>query len=230
MKKVAVLQSNYIPWKGYFDLMAAVDEFILYDDVQFTKNDWRNRNKIMTPKGVDWLSIPVRQERLGQKISETRIVDARWPVKHWKAICQNYSKASCFRSFCEPLEALYKQAVGVDLLSDVNAQFLKAIAGMMGIKTRISSCSDYVLKGDRMERLVSLCSQAGADVYLSGPAARSYLEESMFTTKGMAVEWFDYSGYTEYDQLFPPFEHGVSVIDLLLNAGHSFGQYMKVVK
>ncbi|MDP3009539.1 MAG: WbqC family protein [Methylococcales bacterium] len=230
MKKIAILQSNYIPWKGYFDMIAAVDEFILYDDVQFTKNDWRNRNKIKTPSGVQWLSIPVRQERLDQKISETKVSDRRWADKHWKTIKQNYSRAEGFSTYSSIIAETYQQASELEFLSDINLLFIRTICKLANIQTTISLCTDYNLIGDRMSRLVSLCEQASASVYVSGPAAKSYLDEDAFLKFGITVEWMDYSGYKEYPQLYPPFEHGVSMIDLLFNLGLQYSSYMKFVK
>jgi hypothetical protein len=227
MKKVAILQSNYIPWKGYFDMIAAVDEFIIYDDVQFTKNDWRNRNKIKTPNGVQWISIPVRQERLDQKISETKVSDRRWADKHWKTLKQNYGRAAGFSTFAPILAETYQHAAELELLSDINLLFIRTLCKLTHISTKISLCTDYNMEGDRMSRLINLCEQASATVYISGPAAKSYLQEDDFAKSGMTVEWMDYSGYNEYPQLYPPFEHGVSMIDLLLNTGTGFSPYMK---
>jgi len=218
-KRVAILQSNYVPWKGYFDLIHSVDEFIVYDEVQYTKNDWRNRNRIKTQAGVQWLSIPVRQERLEQKICETRIADPRWAERHWRAIANSYARAGYFDRYAATVEAWYREAGACELLSDINVLFIRAVCATFGISTRITSTRDYVLQGDRVERLVNICRQAGADVYLSGPAARDYLDEACFTEAGMRVEWMAYDGYPEYSQLFPPFVHGVSILDLLLNVG-----------
>ncbi|MGM3275645.1 WbqC family protein [Ralstonia sp. 24A2] len=226
-KKIAILQSNYVPWKGYFDLIRTVDEFILYDEVQYTKNDWRNRNRIKTQSGVKWLSIPVRQERLEQKISETRVVDSRWAALHWKSIAGNYARAPYFGQYAAMVEAWYGEAAACELLSDINALFIRAICTTLGITTRITSSRDYDLSGDRVERLVSICKQADADVYLSGPAARGYLDETRFTEVGMRVEWMSYDGYPEYPQLFPPFEHGVTILDLLFNVGPEHAAFMK---
>lgn len=227
MKKIAIVQSNYIPWKGYFDLIAAVDEFIIYDDVQFTKNDWRNRNKIKTPNGIQWLSIPVRQERLDQKISETKVSDRRWADKHWKTIKQNFSKAPGFPLYSSALSEAYHKAAEMEDLSAINLLFIKTVCELLNIKTKISLCKDYRMTGDRIQRLVSLCKQAAASVYISGPAAQHYLDEEAFAVAGIDVEWMDYSGYNQYPQLYPPFEHGVSIIDLLLNAGQKTQSYMK---
>ena len=227
MKKIAILQSNYIPWKGYFDMIASVDEFIIYDDVQFTKNDWRNRNKIKTSSGMQWLSIPVRQERLDQKISETKVSDRRWADKHWKTIKQNYSRADGFSIYSSVIAETYQQAAELEFLSDINLLFIRTICKLANIQTTISLCTDYTLTGDRIARLVNLCQQASANVYLSGPAAKSYLDEDAFAKADIILNWMDYTGYKEFSQLYPPFEHGVSMLDLLFNLGLQHSTYMK---
>ncbi|MGZ4994182.1 MAG: WbqC family protein [Methylobacter sp.] len=228
MKKIAIVQSNYIPWKGYFDMIAAVDEFIIYDDVQFTKNDWRNRNKIKTPTGIQWITIPVRQEKLGQKISQTKVSDRRWAEKHWKSLKQNYSRAEGFSTYSSAIAETYQEASELEFLSDINLLFLRTICKLIKIQTTISICTDYTLVGDRITRLVNLCEQASANVYLSGPAAKSYLEEDAFIKSGVTVEWMNYTGYREYPQLYPSFEHGVSIMDLLFNVGSQHSFYMKL--
>jgi hypothetical protein len=227
MKKVAILQSNYVPWKGYFDLIAAVDEFVIYDEVQFTKNDWRNRNKIKTRNGVEWLTIPVRQERLEQKISETKVIDGRWSLKHWKAIANSYARAQYFKLYAPVIEDLYSRAGQLEFLSEINLLFIQRICELLTITTKITSSRQYDLSGDRVGRLVSVCGQVGAGTYLSGPAAKSYLDESLFDASGIRVEWMSYDGYAEYPQLFTPFEHGVTILDLLFNAGPQSKSYMK---
>jgi len=226
-QKIAIVQSNYIPWKGYFDMIAAVDEFILYDAVQFTKNDWRNRNKIKTRSGTQWITIPVRQEMLGQTISETRISDMRWSDKHWNMLLHNYSRAKHFDAYAPSIKAIYQEAREVESLSGVNLLFIRKLCSLLGIETRITSCTDYDLAGNRVERLVSICRQAGATTYLSGPAAKDYLDEELFAEAGIGVEWMDYSGYAIYEQLYPPFEHGVTILDLLFNAGPLHKMYRK---
>ena len=227
-RKVAILQSNYVPWKGYFDLIRSVDEFILYDEVQYTKNDWRNRNRIKTQTGVQWLTIPVRQDRLGQKISETRVVDSRWAARHWRTVVNNYARAPHFEKYAAMVEAWYSEAGACELLSDINAFFIREVCAIFGITTHITSSRDYELEGDRVERLVGICRQAGADIYLSGPAASDYLDETLFTNAGVRVEWMQYDGYPEYPQLFPPFAHGVSILDLLFNVGPEHAAFMRV--
>lgn len=226
-KKVAIVQSNYIPWKGYFDLINFADEFILYDDVQYTKRDWRNRNKIKTPDGLMWLTIPVEVKgKYFQKINETVISDPRWYQKHWKAIVHNYSNAQYFSEYREIFEDLYLSS-NERYLSQVNYRFLSVICKFLGIDTKLLWSTDYNLAGGKTERLVSLCKQAKATEYLSGPAAKDYVDEELFRNEGMVLRYMDYSGYPEYNQLFPPFKHQVSIIDLIFNEGPDATKYMK---
>jgi hypothetical protein len=226
-KKVAVVQSNYIPWKGYFDLINSVDEFILFDDMQFTVRDWRNRNRIKSRNGLMWLTIPVEVKgKRFQKICETVISDTGWNRRHWKSIVHNYSNARCFATFREKFEDFYLSS-NEKLLSQVNYKFLKGICAMLGIRTKISWSMDYDLIEGKTERLIYLCKQVHATEYLSGPTARGYIDEEEFRREGIAVQYMDYSGYLEYTQLFPPFEHRVSVIDLIFNEGSNAPKYMK---
>jgi hypothetical protein len=226
-KTVAIVQSNYIPWRGYFDLINSVDEFILYDDMQYTIRDWRNRNIIKTANGPLWLSIPVQVKgKYFQKIKDTIVSDPQWAGRHWATIRHSYSKAKCF-SACKDLFAeLYEQNEELSL-SLINHRFICAICRFLGINTRISWSMDYEVAGEKTEKLVNLCKQAGATHYLSGPAARSYLVEDCFKEQGITVSFMDYSGYPEYNQLYPPFEPAVSVVDLILNEGAEARAYLK---
>lgn len=226
-KRVAVVQSNYIPWKGYFDLINLVDEFILFDDARYTRRDWRNRNRIKTQHGPAWLTLPVRVKGgyFVQKIKDTVISDPNWNHLHWETIVHSYSKARHFQTFRDQFEELY---LGVDseFLSCINYRFLAAICGMLGIRTKISWSMDYSLVDGKTERLLHLCRQAGATEYVSGPSAKAYLDEQLFRAAGIAVRYIDYAGYPEHGQLFPPFEHAVSIIDLLFNEGPDSTRYM----
>jgi hypothetical protein len=228
MKKVAIVQSNYIPWKGYFDLINAVDEFILYDDVQFTRRDWRNRNLIKTPRGLEWLTIPVNVKgRFLQKICETGINDPGWRAQHWSTLVHNYAKAPYFSLYRPQLEPLYLE--NADLrLSAVNYRFICAICAILGIRTRLSWSMDYhPLKEGKTERLAELCRRVQGTHYLSGPAARDYLEPQVFDAAGISLSFFDYAGYPQYPQRFAGFEHGVTVLDLLFNVGADAPRFMK---
>lgn len=225
-KRVAILQSNYIPWKGYFDLINSVDEFILFDQVLYTKRDWRNRNKIKTAHGELWLSIPVKVKgRFTQRIEETEVSSQSWREEHWKSLVFHYGKAPFFNEFKAEFEKLYLGSEETNL-SRINYSFLTAINSILNIRTKISWSSDYQFIDGKSERLLSLCEQAKATLYLSGPAAKSYLDETIFHAAGIDVAWMDYTGYPEYPQFHPPFQHGVSVLDLLFHTGRNASQYM----
>lgn len=228
-KKVAILQSNYITWKGYFDLIAAVDEFIFYDEMQYTKNDWRNRNKIKTPSDLIWLTIPVENNKhLDRKINETKIVDKKWAKKHWQTITQFYSKTLFFNKYKDIFADLYHECENENLLCTVNYKFITAINKILAITTKLSYSTDYKLIDGKTERLVDLCKKANASEYISGPAARDYIDEKLFADANIKLTWFDYAGYPEYPQLHPPFTHYVSILDLLFNCGTDARKYMKV--
>lgn len=229
-KKVAIVQSNYIPWKGYFDLIAAVDEFILFDDMQYTRRDWRNRNQIKTPQGLQWLTVPVKVKgKYHQKIRETEIDGDSWTEKHWKALEQNYRRAPCFEEIKDLMKSLYLENSS-KYISELNRQFIEKICGYLGIGTKLSNSWDYIVEEGKSERLASLCKQAGGNEYISGLAAKGYIEEDAFTDKGIKLSWFDYSGYPEYPQLWGNFTHNATILDLLFNCGDKSSNYMKFVK
>jgi hypothetical protein len=226
-KRVAISQSNYLPWKGYFDLINSVDEFILFDDMQYTRRDWRNRNRIKTPQGTCWLTIPTDVKgKYFQKICETKVSDPGWATDHWKSIRQFYSRARYFQDYHKVLEELY---LGCDetSLSSINYRFLKAFCGLLGIATVLTWSMQYTMPEGKTERLVGICKQAGATTYLSGPAAKDYIEPELFASEGIELVYFDYAGYAPYNQLYPPFVHEVSMVDLLLNEGSNAPQFMK---
>jgi len=227
MKKVAILQSNYIPWKGYFDLINMVDEFIIYDEMQYTRRDWRNRNKIKTSQGLLWLTIPVEVKgKYFQKINETLVSDNDWAKQHWASIKQFYSKAKYFNEYKDRFEEFYLNN-SEKYLTGINCTLIDLVNKILGIETKISMSSDYQLSDGKTERLVNLVQQANGTEYISGPAAKDYIDEKLFDDAGIKLSWMDYSGYKEYTQLFPPFEHGVSVLDLIFNEGSDALKYLK---
>lgn len=227
-KRIAIVQSNYIPWKGYFDLIAAVDEFILFDDMQYTRRDWRNRNQIKTPTGVQWITVPVQVKgRYHQRIRDTAIDDAGWARRHWVTLVQNYRHAPFFEEVSALIAPLYATGRFTEL-TDLNQTGLALICGYLGIGTRITHSWDYDLIEGKSERLAHLCAQAGGTVYVSGPAARTYLDEAAFAARGIEVSWFDYAGYPEHPQLWGAFTHGVTILDLIFNCGRDAPRYMKL--
>lgn len=228
-RTVAIVQSSYIPWRGYFDLIGLADEFVLYDDAQYTKRDWRNRNRIKTPQGLQWLTIPVQVKgKYLQRICETQIESPDWAARHWKAFVHNYASAPHFDRYRAFFEELY---LGSEerFLSAINRRFLEAICGLLGIETTFTWSTDYGGEGTKTERLVDLCRQARATVYLSGPRAKEYMDESLFDEAGIKLTYMDYSGYPEYPQLHPPFDPAVTVLDLLFNTGEDAPRYLKSV-
>lgn len=226
MSKVAISQSNYIPWKGYFDLINSVDHFVFYDTAQYTKNDWRNRNKIQTFNSLAWITIPVYQHSLEQTILDTKVANIKWGKKHWQTIRQAYSKAPYFKDYKEIFEDAYLQQE-FTFLSEINFHFIKVINALLGITTKLHWSSDFQLNEERSERLLGICQQLKSDVYVSGPAAKEYLNEELFLNNNVKVEWMDYSGYPEYEQMHDPFEHGVTILDLIFNEGPNAKNFMK---
>lgn len=225
-KTVAIVQSCYIPWKGYFDLIQSADAFVLYDDVQYTRRDWRNRNRIKTSRGSHWLTIPVHVKgRYHQRICEVTISDSGWALQHWKSIRHAYARAPYFTRYAEELEALYRDCDDTSL-SAINERFLRAMCAWIGITTPILRSDTFTLPDDRTDRLIEICRQMNATHYLSGPSAKVYIDETRFSDAGIGVIWMDYGGYPEYPQLYSPFIHEVSALDLLLNTGPDAPRYM----
>lgn len=220
MKKVAVLQSSYLPWKGYFDIIHDVDEFIFYDDVQYTKNDWRNRNSIKTQNGKAWLTVPVGSS-LDRRVCDVELFDQRWQKKHWRSLCQYYKKAPYFSLYSQELEKVFLQMEWRNL-SELNQYLIKLISNrFLQIDTLFRDSRDFNLVGSKQERLLSLLQAVGATVYVSGPAAKDYIDDDFFNAAGVSIVWKDYFGYPEYSQDYPPFDHNVSILDLLFHEGQN---------
>jgi hypothetical protein len=226
-KRAAILQSCYIPWKGYFDIIGMVDVFVIYDDVQYSKNHWHNRNLIKTQHGLKWLTVPVsKTDGAHQTIDRMRVAGA-FAQKHWETINQAYARAPFYGLYRDKFAALYREAADLERLSALNELFLKAISAELGFETEFVWSSELAVPEGRTERLVEICRKVGATTYLSGPSAASYLETTQFDAAGIGVEWMDYTGYPQYQQLHGGFEHGVSIIDLLMNAGPEARRFMK---
>jgi hypothetical protein len=223
--RVAIVQSSYIPWKGYFDLIRAADEFVLLDNVQFTIRDWRNRNRIKTQHGPIWLTLPVHAH--GRPlIADVAVSDPTWGERHWRSIRANYGKTPWFSTYAPRLEPLFRTPVSA-LLSEINRSLLECVCTLLGIGTRFRWSTEFTTRRDRTERLVDICAATGAREYLSGPSARGYLDVEVFRAAGIDVTFVDYESYPEYEQPYPPFEHQVSVLDLIFCTGPRALEYMK---
>lgn len=223
-KRVAVIQSSYIPWKGYFDIIHDVDLFVFYDCVQFTKNDWRNRNKIKGPEGERWLSIPVGKT-ISRLIHEVELPEPSWKDSHLMSMKQSYRRAPFFKEVFPHIEDIYKSAPS-DTLSRFNRASTERICReFLGIGAQFASSLDYGLEGKKEGRLESLLTQVGTTHYVSGPSARSYLNADSYKHLGISVEFKDYD-YPTYKQLSEPFTHAVSIVDLLFNLGPGAGAHI----
>ena len=230
-KTVAMVQSNYIPWKGYFDMINMADLFVFYDDVAFTKDDWRNRNRIKTKDGLQWLTVPCGPPH-GRLICEVEIRDDGWQRKHWSRIHHAYSRARHYDEYRERFEERYIERQWMTL-SELNQDLIKWIArGLLGISTEFGDSRDYSIAPDRTResRWIEILQRIGTDRFIIGPSARNYLDprkEAEVARAGIELVWMDYSNYPEYGQLFPPFAHEVSIIDLIFNEGPDAPRYMK---
>jgi hypothetical protein len=215
---LVVLQPGYLPWLGYFDLLKKADVFVHYDDVQFDKHGWRNRNRVKGPKGAIWLTVPVLHSgRLGQSILDVEIDDRQdWRRKHLSTISQLYARAPFIDALLPRLRDIIKRAW--PRLVDLDLALIDWLAAEIGIRTPRHRTSGLDIGGDRNERLVNLCHCFGATRYLSGEAARDYLDEARFAAAGIEVVWHNYSHPT-YAQQHGEFVPYLSVLDLLLNVG-----------
>lgn len=217
-KKVVVLQSNYIPWKGYFDLINDADVFCFYDEVKYTKNDWRNRNKIHSKNGLHWLSIPIDKNAVKLKISEVKFRDHLWQEQHFNTLWLSYKKAPFFNQL-EPFLLDFYKNKNWESLSEFNQYSIEKISDFIGISTIFVNSLDYDLKKDRVNRLITLVMDLGATEYISGPSAKVYLKdfEYLFESNNIKISYKNYDDYPSYKQLSEPFENYVSIVDLLAN-------------
>jgi len=225
--KIIITQSNYIPWKGYFTSMKEATHLVLYDDMQYTKRDWRNRNKIITQKGPTWLSIPVNVKgKYHQKINEAKVNDIEWSSKHWSVIKQNYKKAPCFDTYGKVFEDIYLNKLkNLHFLSDINRTILQSCVELLDIDITIVDSREFDLQGGKTEKLVNICKELNAESYFTGPAAKAYMSEELFENEGIKVKYYDLQGFPEYQQLWDGFDHFVSIVDMFMNLGKDTIKY-----
>jgi hypothetical protein len=222
--KIGTIQSNFLPWRGYFDFIREVDLFIIHDDVQYTKGDWRNRNKIKTPRGPEWITVPVHYRQSSQLIEETEIDYSKpWARNMLNRIKVSYQKAPCFEPYFSELSDLLMEPA--ETISDLNYRLLKWGCAHLEIKTPLTFSREYHPEGTKTERLIGLLEKVGATSYLSGPSAKAYIKPELFEQAGIHLEYQVYD-YPEYEQLYPPYEPAVSVIDLLFMFGKESKAYL----
>jgi len=220
-KIIAIIQSNYIPWKGYFDIINAVDTFVLYDECQYTRRDWRNRNRIKCPQGVAWLTIPVRNKgNIHSPINRIELDGVAWIDKHLASFRHHYAKAKGFSELWPKVEAAYDSCRNETMLSAVNHRLLLHVCELLSIDTPVIwSHSIEQKQTDPTLRLIEICEALQSTTYISGPAARNYLDETIFAARGIDVVWMNYDNYPQYPQVHPPFRHDVTALDALFNMG-----------
>lgn len=219
MNNIIITQSNYIPWKGYFSVMRKATHFVVYDEMQYTKRDWRNRNKLITINGPKWLTIPVKVKgKYYQKISETIIDDVNWGINHWNFIENNYRNAPYFDEYKKYFQDIFLNSKN-EKLSDINILFIKQIIKLLNININVIDSSEFVLKGDKTEKLLNICLELNASKYFTGPAAKNYMNENIFYENNIEIEYNNYSGFPEYKQQWNGFDHYVSILDMFFNLG-----------
>jgi hypothetical protein len=224
--KLAVLQSNYIPWIGYFDLISSVDQVVILDSVQYTKNDWRNRNILIGPNGPFWLTIPIlRPYGLATAIDETLIANDSWARRHSKSVDQVLSRRPHWSIYQEMFHDAYLSVEGIRSLSEVNLSFMRLILNCFGVSTDwISDRSLQVDETNPTLRLIRICRAIGADEYVTGPAGMNYMDTDAFKQHGIRLNIFRYPSYGPYPQSLDSFTPKVSVLDFLANNSFNFVQ------
>lgn len=225
---VVILQPSYIPWRGYFHQIFRADVFVFYDDVQYDKHGWRNRNQIKTSQGKQWLTIPVHSHGVteGFPINQVQIDWSKpWAKNHWKAILFSYGRAPFFHQYAPLVESYYHRHD--ELISDFTIDFTQALVRELGnTHTRFLRSSELTGNtGQKTDRLVQILKQVGGTHYISGPSAQDYIEVEKFTVAGITLEYIVYD-YPEYPQLYPPFDPQVSILDLLFMTGRQALDYI----
>jgi hypothetical protein len=226
--KCVILQPSYVPWRGYFHQIQKADTFVFYDDAQYDDRGWRNRNRVKTEQGTRWLTIPVFSQ--GVQVTHTPIRDVRiswdrpWARKHWETIRHSYSRAPHFARYAPLLQDFYSRRG--DNLADFTIELTIALAWELGLTgTRFLRSSALAVAGTKTERLLALLAAVGASHYISGPSARAYIDEEKVAAAGVTLEYMEYD-YPEYEQLHPPYDPRVSILDLLFMKGAESGDYV----
>jgi hypothetical protein len=225
MRTIGVIQPCYLPWRGFFDFVNEVDAFVFLDDVQYTVRDWRSRNQIKTPgRGCTWLTVPVLGGR-DQLIKDVRIDRSQpWVRKHLGAITHSYGRSAYFERYFGTLSSLLKS--GHELLADLDIDLTRSICAELGIQTPLVRSSTLGCAGTKDDKLISIVQAVGGQRYVSGPAAKAYLQPEKWQSAGIDLAYKDYCGYPEYPQIEAPFEPSVSIIDLLFAVGDRAADYI----
>ena len=224
--RIVITQSNYIPWRGWFALVRSAELLVLYDSVQYTKRDWRNRNLIWTPNGEKWLSIPVTtKSRFHQAINETEVNDRSWPKSHFGVISNTARLYNSDPSIVADFRHLFSKLSDFDRLSSINLYSIQWIAERIGIDVRILTDEQFEFNGTPSKRLADIAQAAGASVYITGTAAKNYLDTTEFELRHIDVEWTDYSSLPA-DNTLPSSPLELSILDTMLRHGYEQSRFL----
>lgn len=225
MKVIFVSQSNYLPWVGYFESIAAADEYWIYDIVQYTRRDWRNRNRIKSKNGLQWLSVPIQQHTQQTAVDQVKVANSNWREKHLHALQSTYGKAPYFDWVMEQLTP--GLLTDTSSLSIINEALIKICLSFLDISTSVHRVDNSALMAlEKTARLVAICQATDATHYLTGPAARHYIDASLFTAAGIELCYINYPAYPAYAQYAPPFTAQVSIVDVLMHLGPAARDYL----
>jgi hypothetical protein len=219
--RIAITQPTYLPWLGYFDLIDQVDTFVVLDTVQFEKQSWQQRNRIKTPTGLMWLTVPVEfRGLLGQKIHDVEIREAGFWVKHVRSIEVNYGRAPFFGEYFSQVSSILQDCGSEMLLVDLNLRLLRWFLEILGIRTSVVRASSLGQGGKRTELLANICQKLGATQYVTPLGSAAYLLDEMSSFRKSCVQvCFQNYTHPEYRQMFPPFLSHACLLDLLFNEG-----------
>ena len=227
--KIAISQSNYLPWKGYFDLIQSVDEFVFFDEVQFTRRDWRNRNVIRNLNKKNWITVPVKNKgNYKEIISNIEVYNNNWKNSHLDLIKQCYSKSEHFEEVYNFFSGCYSN-LNTDKLSEINKSIIIKICNFLNFNTPFVDSKNIDKTKNKIsasERLLEICISRKANIYVSGSAAKNYLDEKLFNKSGVEVNWFDYGNSKVYKQPFKDFYENLSIVDCLMNCGKDKDKFL----
>lgn len=218
---IGILQPGYLPWLGFFEQLYRSDVFVIYDDVQYDKNGWRNRNRVKTANGIQWLTVPVLLKYNDHpQICEVRIDNnTKWRKKHLETIRQSYARTPFFKQYFELFESTFTR--DWEYLIDLDIHLIKMLAQALGIPEKLMIRSSTLdIEGDRVDRLIKLCNHFGADTFYEGASGINYIDPTEFQQNGIMVQFQEYH-HPEYAQLYGDFVPYLSVLDLLFNCGYN---------
>jgi hypothetical protein len=224
--KAVILQPAYLPWMGYFGMIDIADVFVFYDDVQFEKQSWQQRNRVKTPRGEAWLTVPIYHD-FGQKINEVKINNSLdWRKKHWQSIYQSYAKAPHFLEYQDEIQGIYQKEW--EYLGELNIFIIIKLAQLLHVRIPkfLKSSEIKGIEGQKTDRLLPILANLGADEYITGPGTRDYLETEKFRERGIKLYWYEYKHPT-YPQIRGEFVPYMSAIDLLFNTGGEAIKYIR---